>query len=189
MAIENERVFELLAAIRRGSEAALRELYVAYSQSLYAFVLSRSRDAELAKEVVVDTMHEVWRHPDRFRGDDDARFGTWLIGIARHKMIDALRRKLRDPPNEPLDNEVLDEGTPPHVEQLAAQQIRDGVLKCMERLSPEHRECLHLVFYEDKSIAEIAEIQKAPENTVKTRLFHARRNMKNCLRLLTLSMA
>jgi RNA polymerase sigma-70 factor, ECF subfamily len=189
MAIENEKVFELLAAIGRGSEAALRELYLAYSQSIYAFVLSRTRDAELAEEVVVDTMHEAWKHPDRFRGDDDARFGTWLIGIARHKMIDALRKNRRDPPTEPFDDEVQDEGTPPHIEQLSAQQVRDGVLKCMERLSPEHRECLHLVFYEDKSIAEIAEIQKAPENTVKTRLFHARRNIKNCLRLLIQSMA
>ena len=45
----------------------------------------------------------------------------------------------------------------------------------------EHRECLHLVFYEGMALAEVAEIQSCPENTVKTRLFHARQKIKNCL--------
>ena len=55
---------------------------------------------------------------------------------------------------------------------------------CMGKLTEEHRECLHLVFYEGMSLAEVAAIQRCPENTVKTRLFHARQKIKNCLRLL-----
>ena len=51
----------------------------------------------------------------------------------------------------------------------------------MEALSPVQRECLYLVFYEGLSLAEVAALQDCPENTVKTRLFHARRNIRQCL--------
>jgi len=57
-------------------------------------------------------------------------------------------------------------------------------LRGQGKLTEEHRECLHLVFYEGMSLAEVAAIQRCPENTVKTRLFHARQKIKNCLRLL-----
>jgi RNA polymerase sigma-70 factor (ECF subfamily) len=51
----------------------------------------------------------------------------------------------------------------------------------MQRLSEEHREAVHLVFYEGMALAEVATLQGCPENTVKTRLFHARLKLKNCL--------
>ena len=54
----------------------------------------------------------------------------------------------------------------------------------MDKLSNEHRECMHLAFYESLSLSEIASVQACPENTVKTRLFHARQKIKTCLRLL-----
>jgi RNA polymerase sigma-70 factor (ECF subfamily) len=54
----------------------------------------------------------------------------------------------------------------------------------MEKLPPEQRECLHLVFYEGYGLAEVAAVLGCPENTVKTRLFHARRKLKNALRLM-----
>jgi RNA polymerase sigma-70 factor (ECF subfamily) len=54
----------------------------------------------------------------------------------------------------------------------------------MGKLSDEHRECLHLVFFEGMGLAEVAEIQNCPEGTVKTRLFHARQKIKNCLQSL-----
>lgn len=57
-------------------------------------------------------------------------------------------------------------------------QTREQVLECMNALPAEQRECIHLMFYEDLSIAETADIQQCSENTVKTRLFHARRKMK-----------
>jgi RNA polymerase sigma-70 factor (ECF subfamily) len=69
-------------------------------------------------------------------------------------------------------------------ELLAQRQRREGVQHCMARLSEDHRECIHLVFYEGMSLAEVAQVQSCPENTVKTRLFHARQKLRNCLKLL-----
>lgn len=173
----NDKVFALLERIGRRDEAAMRELYCAYSRKVYAYVLNHCRDAEEAEEIVVDTLHEVWKHPERFRGE--AKFNTWLIGIARHKMLSAIRA--RHPEHDDLDEQMPsdDEGV---FEVLAAKQRRESVQRCMSKLPDEQRECLHLVFYEGMSLAEVAEIQSCPENTVKTRLFHARQKIKNCLR-------
>lgn len=182
MELSNDEIFILLAQVGAGDEAAMRTLYEAFGRKVYAFALNRTRDPQQAEEIVVDTMYEVWRHPDRFRGA--SRFSTWLIGIARHKMLSALRS--RPPEHDDVDElgEVLACEDPGAFERLAERQRREGVQHCMGKLSEEHRECLHLVFYEDMSVSEVAGVQGCPENTVKTRLFYARQKIRNCLRLL-----
>jgi RNA polymerase sigma-70 factor (ECF subfamily) len=179
MELSNERIFSLLNEIGKRNESAMRELYRTFSRKIYAYVLNHVKDPGEAEEIVVDTMHEVWKHPERFRGE--SKFSTWVIGIARHKMLSALRARSVD--HDELDEE-LPSDEPGVFEELAQKQRREGVLHCMGKLSEEHRECLHLVFYEGMSIAEVAGVQRCPENTVKTRLFHARQKIKNCLRLL-----
>jgi RNA polymerase sigma-70 factor (ECF subfamily) len=177
-----ERAFALLERIGRGDQAALRELYRAYSRSIYAFALRRLRDAAEAEEIVVDTMHEVWRHPQRFRGE--SKFSTWLLGIARFKLLSLIRS--REPEHAEIGDleETLESEDDGSFEILAKKQRREAVRECMDRLSPEQRECLHLVFYEGYALAEVAAVLGCPENTVKTRLFHARRKLKNSLRRL-----
>jgi RNA polymerase sigma-70 factor, ECF subfamily len=179
MDLSNEQVFLLLREIAASRESALRTLYESYGRTIYRFALARLRDPADAEEVVVDTMHEVWRHPDRFRGE--AKFSTWLLGIARHKALSKMRS--REPEHEDLESfdgtlESADAGA---FEILAQKQRREGVRHCMERLPEEQRECLHLVFYEGYSLHEVAMVQGCPTNTVKTRLFHARQKLRNCL--------
>jgi RNA polymerase sigma-70 factor (ECF subfamily) len=182
MALSDERVVALLREIGEGRESALKELYRAYSRTVYAFALARLRDAAEAEEVVVDTMHEVWRHASRFRGE--SKFSTWLLGIARHKLLSLMRS--REPEHEEIETfeETLESEEAGAFEILAEKQRREGVRHCMGKLPEAQRECLHLVFYEGYGLAEVAEVQNCPENTVKTRLFHARQKLKNCLRLL-----
>lgn len=182
--MDNDRVRELLARIGRQDEAAFRELYKAFSRRVYAYVLNKVNDHGRAEEILVDTMYEVWRAPSRFRGD--AQFSTWLIGIARNKALMAYRSRRPDEVHDDLDDiaETTAADTPDGFAQLAAKQRSEGVQHCMGKLSDEHRECMHLVFYEGMSLAEVADVQGCPENTVKTRLFHARQKIKNCLKLL-----
>ncbi|HUL63467.1 MAG TPA: sigma-70 family RNA polymerase sigma factor [Burkholderiaceae bacterium] len=183
-AMENERVSKLLERIARQDQAAFQELYKAFSRKVFAYVLNQLKDQAKAEEVLVDTMYEVWRNPTRFRGE--SAFSTWLIGIARNKALLVYRSRRPDEDHADLDDvaEITPDEGPDGYARLAEQQRREGVQHCMGKLSEEHRECLHLVFYEGMSLAEVAAIQRCPENTVKTRLFHARQRIKNCLRLL-----
>jgi RNA polymerase sigma-70 factor (ECF subfamily) len=105
-----------------------------------------------------------------------------LLSIARNKIVDRYRAKA--PEHEDLQD--FAETLPADVSSDAFNQVADaqrseGVAHCMEKLSEEHRECLHLVYFEGMTVSEVAHVQSVPENTVKTRLFHARSKIKNCV--------
>jgi RNA polymerase sigma-70 factor (ECF subfamily) len=180
--MDNDEVLRLLGRIGERDEAAFKELYRAYSRRLYAYVLRQLGDPAQAEEIVADSLYEVWKAPARFRGD--AQFSTWLIGIARNKVLMAFRSRKPDRQHEDLDDvaETVASEDPGAFDLLAQAQRREGVQHCMGRLSDDHRECVHLVFYEGLSLAEVAQVQSVPEGTVKTRLFHARQKLKNCLK-------
>ncbi|WP_298233479.1 sigma-70 family RNA polymerase sigma factor [uncultured Azohydromonas sp.] len=182
--MDNDEVLRLLGRIGQGDEAAFRELYRAFSRRLYAYVIRKLGNEAQAEEIVADTLYEVWKAPARFRGE--SQFSTWLIGIARNKVLMAFRSRKPDAVYEDLQEiaEVIASEDAGAFEQLAQRQRREGVQHCMERLSDDHREAIHLVFYEGMSLAEVAQVQSCPENTVKTRLFHARQKLRNCLKLL-----
>jgi RNA polymerase sigma-70 factor (ECF subfamily) len=182
--MDNDEVLRLLVRIGQRDEAAFRELYRGFSRRLYAYVLRQLGDPAQAEEIVSDTLYEVWRQPARFRGD--SQFSTWLIGIARNKVLMAFRSRKPDQQHDDLDDvaDTLANEDPSAFELLAQQQRHEGVRSCMDRLSDDHRECIHLVFYEGLSLAEVATMQACPEGTVKTRLFHARQKLKTCLKLL-----
>jgi RNA polymerase sigma-70 factor (ECF subfamily) len=182
--MDNDEVNQLLVRIGREDQAAFRQLYKAFSRKVYAYVLNMLNDHARSEEVVADTFYEVWRQPQRFRGD--SKFSTWLIGIARRKALMVHRARRPDEVHEGLDDIAEVKASDAHdaFAELAGAQRREGVARCMGKLSEEHRECLHLVFYEGMGLAEVAEVQNCPEGTVKTRLFHARQKIKNCLQAL-----
>ena len=177
---EDSELLQLLGQVAAGDEAALMALYRHMSRMIYAFSLRRLNDADAAEEVVVETMYEVWKGAPRFAAR--SLVTTWILGIARHKALDKLRMR-RAEMCEPMGDEaeaVADE-QPSVYELIAGRQRATQVAACMEALPDDQRECIHLVFYEDTPLADIATIQGCPENTVKTRLFHARRKMRSCL--------
>lgn len=180
---------ELLIAISTGDQIALQSLWQLWAHKVQLFVrysLAPSGDdaAALAQEVTADVFHEVWRHPLRY--DGRVEFGTWLLSIARHRAIDVLRQRQRRTTHEQQwdDEEVAqvpDEALPPD-ELLSKSQERKAVMQCLTRLrNPLQREAMMLWALEDMPLVQIAQLQQCPENTVKTRLFHGRKNMRECV--------
>jgi len=103
-----------------------------------------------------------------------------MLAIARFKALSALRKK----PDEELDEEtaeaIEDPGDDPEV--ALEKKDKSAVLRqCLEKLSPEHKEIIDLVYYHEKSVEEVAEIVGIPENTVKTRMFYARKKLSELL--------
>ena len=92
-------------------------------------------------------------------------------------MLDAIRA--RNPVAEDIDDfgDMLADDTSDTFEHVAAQERSEVVHRCVENLPDPYRECIHLVFFEGCSLAEVARIQAIPVNTVKTRLFNARRRL------------
>lgn len=176
----DQELHAILMQVANGNEQALAALYKKLSRRIYAFSLRRVSDPNLAEEVVVETMYEVWRSAQTF--NERSQVTTWILGIARYKTLDKLRQRGQRETisDESVLNAIVDESATAY-DILTQQQQTAQVARCIETLPSDQRECLHLTFYEDMSIHEIAEIQAIPGNTVKTRLFHARRKMKECL--------
>jgi len=163
----------LLARVAAGDPLAFEELYRLLSRRVYAFALRMTGNAEAAEEVTADTMHEVWRTAGRFRCD--AKVSTWVLGIARNKALMTLRNA---PRGEHVDigdyADILDAGVPDGFAVLSTARDRELIRRCLQGLSVDHRECLHLAFYDDMSVQEMATLLDIPEGTVKSRLWHAK---------------
>lgn len=185
---------ELLAAMAGGDHRALEVLYREWSRKVRLFAHARLQrcglDADaIAGEITVDVFHELWRDPMRY--DGRVAFATWLFTLTRNKTIDQIRRHGKRQAIEDSFDEDGEIGHDAGVEAetapdpLALQenaQRRTAVQRCLQRLrNPLQRESLTLWALEDLSVFDIARIQDVAEGTVKTRLFHGRINLRQCM--------
>ena len=180
---------DLLQAMAAGEQQALRMLWQQWAGKVQLFVrmqLSPCGDeaTSLAQEVTADVFHEVWLNPSRY--DGRVAFNTWLFTIARNKAVDCARKRTRrlqmERQADDEDFHSVPDPAPGPEGQLNAAQDKKAVLYCLQRLrNPLQREALLLWAVEDMPVADIAHTQQCPENTVKTRLFHGRKNLKICL--------
>jgi RNA polymerase sigma-70 factor, ECF subfamily len=164
----------LIRQIAAGDKSALRTLFTRHQVKVYRFVLRIVRDAALAEDTVSETFIDAWQHAGRYEGR--ASVSSWLLGIARHRALDAARRR----PTEPLECDAAQNAVDPAHDPEAAlgqKKTRALVRGALAALSREHAEIIDLVYYQEKSIREIAEILGIPENTVKTRMFYARKRL------------
>lgn len=178
--IDDGEACELLRRVGQGCQASFETLYRMLSSRVYAFVHRSLDNPEVAKEIMIDTMCEVWTSAARFRGD--AKVSTWVLGIARNKLLMTLRSR-REQAHEDIDEhaETIEDEGPGVFDLVARREMAALLAECLEGLSPAHRECLHLLHYEDLSVAEIASLVKIPEGTVKSRLSHARAHLLACV--------
>ena len=163
------------------SEAAMAKLYQALSGRVFAFARHHlyGADEHRVQSVVVDTLFEVWRSAAQFGGQ--AQVLTWVLGIARHKLLDSARRQARHDDDEDIDEhaETLADERADIVTQLAEKQRAEWLAYCMARLPAEQRECLHLLLVQGMSVDDISRLQQCPSGTVKTRVFHAKHKLKS----------
>ena len=168
----------LVAAIATGDSEAMARLYDRHRLRVYRFTLRYVPDSAAAEDLTNDVFIDVWRQAGRYEGR--AKVSTWILGMARFKAI-SLRRKDRDvvDPDEVL-GQIEDNADTP---DIVAQKNDKGMAlkKCITQLSPEQRAVVDLVYYHDKSVRETAEIVGASENTVKSRMFHARKNLTHLM--------
>jgi len=167
----------LLALVSAGDLHAFEQLYRAYHPRLRRFLANVLRRPHLVDEVLNDTMMVVWRQPERYNGK--SKVSTWVYAIAYRKALKALRRR-----DEPIEDKAADSrpGDDPGPEQhMGQRQLQTVLLKAMGELSPDHRAVVDLTYFHEIGYREIAELMDCPVDTVKTRMFHARRRLKALL--------
>jgi RNA polymerase sigma-70 factor (ECF subfamily) len=167
----------LIRAIAAGDRRAMQALYARYSVRIYRFVLRLTNDRSLAEDIASEVFIDVWRGAEGFKVK--SQVSTWMLAIARHKALSALRRRS----DERLDEDATAIADPADdAETTVDKRDRSALVQhCLSQLSALHREVLDLVYYHEKSVDEVAEIVGAPANTVRTRMFYARKRMQTLL--------
>lgn len=168
---------ELITRVGSGDKRAMHELYLQYNDAIYAFALSRCRNADLASDCVHDTMLDVWRTASRFAGKSSVK--TWLFSIARNKLVDTLRKRGKLSFVAKVDDRADTAPNPEAAAMAASDNAR--LHRCLERLSDTHRSAVRLAFLEDLTYLEVAEIEAVPVGTIKTRIYHAKQALMRCL--------
>lgn len=168
---------DLLARVERRDVQAFEQLYRVYQPRLARFLTHMLQRPQLVEEVLNDAMMVVWQGAGNFRGE--SKLSTWIFAIAYRKALKA-RRCWPDP----LEDETLHSRANPAAgadQQVEHQKLRDALVGAMARLSPEHRAVVDLTYFHDLGYREIAEIVGCPVDTVKTRMFHARRRLRQAM--------
>ena len=162
----------LIASIADGNRDALSRLYLNYQPRLFKFVYRLTGSYSAADELVNDVLLVVWNKALSFRGD--SRVSTWIFGIAyRLTMRRVSRRQVRlIQARKAADEEPCHE---------PALETEDLVTHALAKLPVAHRITVILVFYFGLTYEETARITGCPVNTVKTRMYHARRKLKDAV--------
>lgn len=169
----------LIARIAQGDRLAMQVLYARHHVRVYRFALRLVKNESTAEDLISEIFLDVWRQAGKFEGR--SAVSTWILAITRFKALSALRRRT----DAELDDETAAaiEDTSDNPEEVVAKKDTGDVLrKCLTALSREHREVIDLVYYHEKSVEEVAEIVGIPENTVKTRMFYARKKLAELLK-------
>lgn len=166
----------LLQRIAGGDHAAFETLYRGYFPRLTRFLQRVMRRPHAVEEVLNDAMLVVWHKAGTFNGQ--SKVSTWIFAIAYHKALKAIKRF--DEPQE-MDEEAFDETQPGPETQMMQRQRCAVLLQQLGRMSAEHRAVIELTYYHGCAYREIAQIMNCPVDTVKTRMFHARRRLRQFL--------
>jgi RNA polymerase sigma-70 factor, ECF subfamily len=164
----------LVQSIAGGDKKALQLLFARHNVRVFRFIVRFLGDESTAEDLVSEVFFDVWRQADRF--ESRSQVSTWLMAIARNKALSVLRRRTTEELDEEVAEFIEDPADNPEVTMHKTQ--RNAILQdCLAQLSPAHREIVDLVYYHEKSIDEVAEIIGVPQNTVKTRMFYARKRI------------
>jgi RNA polymerase sigma-70 factor (ECF subfamily) len=171
---QNENELALLQRVAQDDREALAALYRSYHRRLFGFLVRFANRHGLVEEIINDTLLTVWRKAGEFRGQSTV--STWIIGIAYRHALKSLRRQdawLRVESDATRDADA--------VEVDPSGETHDWIAHGLARLSHDQRMTLELAYYFGHSCEEIADITQCPVNTVKTRLFNARRKLRELL--------
>jgi RNA polymerase sigma-70 factor (ECF subfamily) len=168
----------LVGLIAQGDKDAMQVLFGRYNVRVFRFLMRFVDSEATAEDLVSEVFIEVWRKAGQFA--TRSQVSTWLLAIARHRALSALRRRSTDE----LDNDVIEfiEDTSDDPEVMLQKTERSKILRdCLKQLSPAHREIIDLVYYHERTIDDAAKIIGVPQNTVKTRMFYARKRIGELL--------
>jgi len=175
-ALDDEEDRRLVTRVCRRELAAFETLYRRYHPRVSRFLHRMLRPPHLVEEVLNDTLLVVWNQAERFNGQ--SKVSTWIFAIAYRKALKAISSH-EEPMAAPPDDEqpAIDDAEQPE-SHMSHAQLRAAIDVALRGLSADQRAAVELTYFHGFSYPEIAQIVECPTDTVKTRMFHARRRLR-----------
>jgi len=164
---------------RAGDPDAWDALFRRYQLPLYAYVQELVRDEQASLDIVQEAFIAAARHIGSLR--TDGKFGSWLFGIAHQKVLQRWRKPDRSRPLGEAHPEALAETEATPADQLIRHEDEEDFMRRLDQLPDPQRDVLLLHFLEDFSLEEIAGITGVPLGTVKSRMHHAKRALRESM--------
>jgi RNA polymerase sigma-70 factor (ECF subfamily) len=169
----NDHDRALIGAIAAGNQAALEEIHSRYSGRIVAFALKLTRRRDLAEELACETLTAVWLSAVRFR--NASKVSTWIFGITHILSMKALRKvgtAVSSATDSPLEA---------FYDPQSNTEVREWLDAALALLPEEQRTALELSYRFGHTCQQIADTLGCPRSTVKTRMFHGRRKLRELL--------
>ncbi len=171
----------LLEKIANSDQQAFEQLYLRYQPRLIKFCSRMLKnDISIAADMADEALIEVWRSAGSFSGRSTP--STWIHSIARFRLIGYLRKNkevLLDNDSGSIDLEDI--ALPPD-EDMMLDDRNNQIIDALGKLSNKHKEIIELVYFRELSIKDISTMLNISDNTVKTRMFYARKHLKSILK-------
>ncbi len=164
---------DLIAETAAGNAKAFEQLYQLYFNRLYQFVFHVVRRQDCVEEIINDVMYVVWEKASTY--NQVCRPSTWILGIAYLKSLKSAEQNLRREDQSAEFNDELDYFPNTGTQWIEELEVSNWLEIAFEKLSTEQRAVVEMTYYQGLHYNEISEVMQCPENTVKTRMFHARK--------------
>lgn len=173
----NAAEVSLLQRVADNDRGAFDELFANYHTRLFTFLFRLTRSHGVAEELADDVLLTLWQDAGRFRGD--SKVSTWIFGIAYRQALAHLRKRrlklVMFTGHEETSQDSIS------IEMDGQLEREDWVRRGIEGLPDKQKLTMLLVYFLGLSCEETASVTGVPTSTVKTRMFHARRKMKQDL--------
>ncbi|MDP5276764.1 RNA polymerase sigma factor [Chengkuizengella axinellae] len=173
---EEKRRKQLVAKVSKGDMDSFQILYKEFMQKVTGYLRLRLNDPYMIEDILQEVFLAVWRGAGKY--NKKSTVSTWIISIAKHKLMDRYRSKYDDEKNTVLENvKHL-----PDTEDFSNHIIDEiSIQKTLESLQPNEQELTYLVFYMKMSYKEISELLNIPEGTVKSRVYQLKKHLRKSL--------
>jgi len=167
----------LIDAINNGDTRAYAQLVNRYKDLVYTLAVRMVKNREEAEEVAQDTFIKVFKSLNKFKGD--SKFSTWIYRVAYNTCLDNIKKNKKHLNNVTIDEftfnklETIDNALDNIIKEEKSVLIR----KCINRLPEDSSALLTLFYFEELSLDEISKIINIEANTVKVKLFRARKKL------------
>ena len=168
---------QLIERILNGDQYAYGQLVDQYKDLVFTLALRMLRNREEAEEVAQDAFIKAFKSLDKFKGN--SKFSTWIYKVTYNTCLDNIKKNKKH-----MNNVSIDEFTIHKIETI--DNALEGMIKdekssfiksCINRLPCEDSYILTLYYFEELTLDEMAKIIEASANTIKVKLFRARKKL------------